>query len=99
MKKTIQQAPPSLSRRIALATIFIAACAGNHWATAQNSLKKEPVEALWPTRPVRIIVGFPGGSSPDATARTLAEPLSRALGQPVIVERSEERRVGKECVP
>ena len=43
-------------------------------------------EAPWPTRPVRIIVGFPGGSSPDLTARTLAEPLSKALGQPVIVE-------------
>ncbi len=35
---------------------------------------------------MRIIVGFPAGSSPDLTARTLSEPLSRALGQPVIVE-------------
>jgi tripartite-type tricarboxylate transporter receptor subunit TctC len=35
---------------------------------------------------VRIIVGFPAGSSPDLTARTLAEPLARALGQAVIVE-------------
>ncbi len=34
----------------------------------------------------RIIVGFPAGSSPDLTARTLAEPLSKALGQAVIVE-------------
>jgi tripartite-type tricarboxylate transporter receptor subunit TctC len=32
------------------------------------------------------VVGFPAGSSPDLTARTLAEPLSKALGQPVIVE-------------
>ena len=42
--------------------------------------------AAWPTKPVRILVGFPGGSTPDMAARTLAEPLSRALGQPVIID-------------
>ncbi|MEO6017059.1 MAG: tripartite tricarboxylate transporter substrate binding protein [Polaromonas sp.] len=41
---------------------------------------------VWPTRAVRILVGFPGGSTPDMAARALAEPLSRALGQPVIIE-------------
>lgn len=40
----------------------------------------------WPSKTVRIVVGFPGGSSPDLVARTLAEPLSKALGQAVIVE-------------
>ncbi|MCU0762649.1 MAG: tripartite tricarboxylate transporter substrate-binding protein [Hydrogenophaga sp.] len=42
--------------------------------------------AVWPSRPLKILVGFPGGSSPDLMARLLAEPLSQALGQPVVVE-------------
>ena len=42
--------------------------------------------AAWPTQTVRLVVGFPAGSSPDLTARALAEPLSKALGQNVIVE-------------
>ena len=40
----------------------------------------------WPNQPLKIVVGFPAGSSPDLTARAFAEPLSRALGQPVVVE-------------
>jgi tripartite-type tricarboxylate transporter receptor subunit TctC len=42
--------------------------------------------AAWPNRPLKIVVGFPGGSSPDLMARLLAEPLSQALGQPVVIE-------------
>ena len=43
-------------------------------------------QAAWPSKAVRIIVGYPSGSSPDVQARLLAEPLSKVLGQPVIVE-------------
>lgn len=67
---------------IKFTVISLAASALPFLATAQSS----PNMPSWPTKTVRIIVGFPGGSSPDLTARTLAEPLSKALGQPVIVE-------------
>ncbi len=69
-------------RRTVLALALVAAT-GTAFAQKSNASAKAPA---WPTKPLRIMVGFPGGSTPDLVARTIAEPLSRALGQPVVVE-------------
>lgn len=71
------------TRRRALHALLgsaLSAASGANWAQAVRQA------APWPNRPVRLMVGFPAGSSPDLMARTVAEPLSKALGQPVVVE-------------
>jgi len=40
----------------------------------------------YPLRPVRILVGFPGGSASDTTARLIGQFLSERLGQQFVVE-------------
>src|SRR5690606_27074296 len=65
----------SISR--VLCGVAFAATALSHAATYADE---------WPTQPLKIIVGFPAGSSPDFTARMIAEPLAEVLGKPVIVE-------------
>src|SRR5258708_2366756 len=42
--------------------------------------------ADYPTRPVRIIEGFGGGSTPDLVSRLVGQWLSERLGQPFVVE-------------
>ena len=77
----------SLPRRHQLgALLLIAISTLSLGVAAQKQSKKTEQVAAWPTKPVRILVGFPGGSTPDMAARTLAEPLSKVLGQPVIID-------------
>ena len=66
------------SRRRALTAITSAALAGlSSAALAQDN---------WPSKPIRLVVPFAAGVSPDVVARIISDPLSRALGQPVVVD-------------
>src|SRR6516225_2287083 len=40
----------------------------------------------YPSRPIRLIIGFPPGSAADITARLVGDVMSRTLGQQVVVE-------------
>ena len=40
----------------------------------------------WPQRPVRVIVPFAAGASPDILARIVNDKLAARIGQPLIVE-------------
>ncbi len=40
----------------------------------------------YPSRPVKLIVGFPPGGNVDSVGRVLAQEMSKGLGQPVVVE-------------
>ncbi len=52
--------------------VLLAACA----ASAQS----------YPSKPIRLVVGFAPGGAADIIARAMSDPLTRALGQGIIVD-------------
>jgi tripartite-type tricarboxylate transporter receptor subunit TctC len=55
-------------------------------AAALPAVSRIAKAQAYPTRPVRIIVGFPAGLAADAGARLIAQSLSERLGQPFVIE-------------
>jgi tripartite-type tricarboxylate transporter receptor subunit TctC len=54
--------------------IVLSLCAATAWAQS------------YPSRPVRVVVPYPAGTTPDIIGRTLAERLQKAMAQPFVVE-------------
>ncbi|MBT9503308.1 MAG: tripartite tricarboxylate transporter substrate binding protein [Burkholderiaceae bacterium] len=61
-------------RRALLATLLLLGSGGIAQAQA------------WPSKPIRLVIGFAPGGAADYVARTIADPLGRVLGQTVTVD-------------
>ena len=70
--------PTSLTRRATLCAALAATAAFAAPALAQTTFPNG--------RPITLVVGFPAGGSADMIARTIAEPLGKRLGAPVVIE-------------
>src|SRR3954463_3264457 len=61
---------------IALLALFVTGLPASAQGTVQD----------WPTKPVKIVVPFGPGSTPDVVARLIADHLQKKLGQPFIID-------------
>ena len=61
--------------------LLLAACAAALPAAARSASAQ-----AYPTRPVRIVVGFAPGSASDIITRLMGQSLSERLGQPFVIE-------------
>ena len=71
---------PGYNRRAVLAGCLAGAAASLISAPARAQAQ------AWPSKPIRLVLGYAPGGSVDIIARELAGPLGRLLGQPIIVD-------------
>ena len=73
------------SVRLQIVRAVLAACAIVAWSVGWLLSGQTAAEGF-PSRPIRILVGFPPGGGVDTVARIVGEEMSRSLGQPIVVE-------------
>ena len=82
--------PAQVSALPAVMSSWVAGVAGVAFTALSVSLAVLPAPAAaqpaFPSRPLRIIVPFTPGGFTDLMARTVGEQLSKALGQPVLID-------------
>ena len=66
----------AMRRGLLAAALLSAAAPAISWAET----------APWPSKPIRIVVAYPGGGVSDTVARALGEKLSVQLATPIVVE-------------
>ena len=77
---TANTAPASRRQWIKTAAATAALAVGAPHVLAQ------PAAAAYPSRPIKIVVGYAAGGAVDAVARAVGQALSQSMGQPVVIE-------------
>jgi tripartite-type tricarboxylate transporter receptor subunit TctC len=69
-------------------------------AAAMPAVSRIGWAQAYPTRPVRLVVGYPAGGSPDIVARLIGQRLQERLGQPFVIENrpGANANIGTEAV-
>ncbi len=66
--------------------IAVSALFGLSPAAAPSGWAQDDPTKPYPTKPIRLIIGFPAGASGDLAMRAIGSPLAQALGQQIVIE-------------